>query len=411
MRLINRLDDDSTALNCRHHFPTLSKTTEHGIRIFADNSSRSQIPEVTLNAVANQLLLWETHKGGQAAWDSPRAERTFNIREQARIVAAAFCGGDASQIGFAANGTGTLAVLARAMFGNILKSGDTIVITEADHDANRLPWQALAALGCHVIDVPVLSDGGLDESAWQAALAKKPKVVAFCMLSNVTGVLLPYARLAAEAKSVGSVVVLDAVQGPPHGYTNIMIPPVDVAIFSNCKLFSPHLGWWAIRPELVDRMGLKPDIGSHPMLEWGTYAHSSYAGFISTYDYLCNLGAKGDFSSSMSIIRAHEAMLSARFLENIPDSLRSSLLAADTPYRRVPIFSLALPRARWPSIKIGFEAAGIDVRIGQFGCPATLKRLAAHYDNAALRMSFVHYNNISDIDAVCEVLNQLQDKQ
>lgn len=391
---------------CRHRFPALEREDRHGIRVFADNSSRAQMPDVTLAAVAEQLECWETHRGGQPRFDSPRAARATQVRERARRVAAAFCGGTLDQIGFAANGTSTLAILARAMFGSVLHPGDTIVITEADHDANRTPWLALRALGCRIIDVPVSIDGGLDREAWQAALAARPRVVAFCMLSNVTGVLLPYAELATEARGAGAVVVLDAVQGPPHGYTDVMLPQVDVGIFSNCKLFSPHLGWWAIRPELLERMGLQSATGAHPALEWGTFAHAGFAGFVATHDYLCNLSGDGVLAFGMASLRAHEAMLTERFIGNLPSGLRSSLLAADTPHPRVPIFSLALPAGTWPRIQQVFHAAGIDARIGQFGCPATLRRLAGPIATA-LRLSFVHYNSPADIDAVTEALGEV----
>src|SRR4051794_35072967 len=103
-------------LACRHRFPALADATEHGIRVFADNSSRAQMPDMTLAAVADQLKNWETHKGGQPLFDSPRAARGAELREHARAVAASFCGGHPGHIGFAANGTSTLAILSRAMF-------------------------------------------------------------------------------------------------------------------------------------------------------------------------------------------------------------------------------------------------------------------------------------------------------
>lgn len=388
-------------------FPALGKGNQHRLAVFADNSSRAQMPATTLIAVATQMECWETHRGGNPDWDSPRAAKAAALRARAREVAAEFCGGTPGQIGFAANGTSTVAILARAMFGSVLKAGDTIVITEADHDANRLPWQELAALGCKVIDVPLAQDGSVERQAWLSAMEQRPKVVALCMLSNVTGVLLPYAELAGQAKAAGAVVVLDAVQGPPHGYTQIMIDGVDAAIFSNCKLFSPHLGWWAIRPELLQRMRLTPPVASHPSLEWGTFAHSAYAGFVATFDYFRGLAEDYTLPAAMAAVREHEAMLTERFLVNLPEAARGALLACETRHQRVPIFSLALPAPMQATVRSLFFQAGIDARLGQFGCPATLKRLAAHAGDVALRLSFVHYNSSQDVDRVCETLARL----
>ncbi len=400
-----QLNSEPTPLSCRQHFPALSKTDVHGIRVFADNSSRAQMPAESLTAVQEQLNSWETHRGGLPEYDSHRSAKAAGLREKARRVAAQFCSGEAAQIGFAANGTSTLAILAKALFGTVLQPGDNIVITEVDHDANRTIWQSLSDLGCNIIDIEVAADGGLEITQWYAALAKRPKLVAFCMLSNVTGVLLPYEKLANEAKAMGSVVVLDAVQGPPHGFTNIMLPSIDIAIFSNCKLFSPHLGWWCIRQQLVEQMGLSPAKGCHPQLELGSFAHADYAGFIATFNYLSQL--TGNFDTSMEQIRQHEGLLTRRFLEGLPDRLKGLVLAYHTPYSRAPIFSLAIPPEKWSSCKQLFTDAGIDVRIGRFGTPATLKRLAHHTNNAALRISFVHYNTLDDVDAVLAVLARL----
>ncbi|GGY10337.1 cysteine desulfurase-like protein [Litchfieldella qijiaojingensis] len=389
------------------HFPTLAQSDIHGIRIFADNSSRAQMPAMTHNAISEQALFWETHRGGKAEWDTPRSERAAELRFLARRAAAELCGGQASEIGFAANGTSALAILANAMFGTLLHPGDSVVITEADHDANRLPWQRLVSKGVRVIDVPVAWDGGLDHEAWARALKQKPKVVALCMLSNVTGVVLPYIELASQAKRAGACVILDAVQGPPHGYTDIMAHDIDMAMFSNCKLFSPHLGWWAIKPELVETLTLSPPGGNHPALEWGTFSHAAFAGFVATHRYLTALSPQRRLGQAMAMIREHEAGLVQRFFEKLPGYCRPILLAADTGHQRVPIFSLAIPPERWARTQVAFLEAGIDVRVGQFGCPATLRRLASDSRDAALRLSFVHYNEPEDIDAVCDVLAHL----
>ncbi len=401
------VQDPFDAAGWARRFPALWDDGVHGNCVFADNSSRAQLPAQTLAAVVGQLQYWETHRGGHADWDSPRAERAAALRERARVVGAALCGGTDNQIGFAANGTSTLAILSRAMAGTLLNPGDAVLITEADHDANRIPWQALNALGIEVIDVPVAQDGSLEPRAWEQALARRPRVVALCMLSNVTGVLLPYERLAREAHAAGAVVVLDAVQGPPHGYTEVMLPEVDVAIFSNCKLFAPHLGWWAIRESLLERMRIQPCSGSHPSLEWGSFAQATFAGFVATFDHLCALTPRGTLSSGMEAIRLHESRLHDAFMQNVPDACRPLLLGVDTPHRRVPIFSLVLEPNQWLRTRKAFERAGIDVRIGQFGTPATLRRLAPQAQATALRLSFVHYNTTQDIVKVCEVLDQL----
>jgi selenocysteine lyase/cysteine desulfurase len=395
-------------LSCRHHFPALGRKDQSGISVFADNSSRAQMPAETLRAVENQMLIGETHRGGNGAWDSHRAEAMWRLRTRARQVAAEFCDGEAAQIGFAANGSSAAAILARAMLNNVVSPGDTLVITEADHDANREPWQWLERHGCQLIDVPIAPDGSLDTRAWQMALEAKPRVVALCMASNITGVVLPFETLTNEAHQAGALVVLDAVQGPPHGLATIMSAGVDIAFFSNCKLFAPHLGWWAMKEHVAEAMRLNPPTGHHPELEWGTLAHASLAGFVGTHTYFRWLTPTHSVSDALAAVREHEQALAARFLGQIEDAWSDVLLARGTPYPRVPIFSFQVERPNWARLRDAFRDAGIEIRIGQFGSSATLNRLVGTENSAALRISFVHYNTGEDIDAVCGVLNELQ---
>ncbi len=73
----------ATALSsCRQRFPSLTATAIHGIKVFADNSSRSQMPDVTLAAIQEQLVCNETNRGGEPNWDSQRAARMAGTRSR-----------------------------------------------------------------------------------------------------------------------------------------------------------------------------------------------------------------------------------------------------------------------------------------------------------------------------------------
>lgn len=398
----------------RTNFPALANPGGADIQVFADNSSRAQMPVHAIEAMERQTVELETHKGGHPEHDFPRAARVAAMRRQARHAASRLCGGDPDQIGFAGNCSAALFVMAQQMFGRLIRPGDRIVVTEADHDANRTAWTALQRHGVEILDVPVDEAGLISMDRFADALDRSPKIVALCMISNVTGIVQPYERLTALAHEAGAVVVLDAVQGPPHGHTAIMPCGADIAVFSNCKAFAPHLGWWAARREFLDALNFNPPTGWSTDLEIGTLAPSQMAGFVGTYAYFADAGrslrgAGGTadaVDTFMHAVRDYEAILSRRFLAGIAGNPKIALLGegAHAAPRRVPIFTIRIARRDWSRIMSVFRERGIEARIGQFGTPATLRRLYPDDPNG-LRVSFVHYNTPGDVDRVVDALD------
>ena len=70
--------------------------------------------------------------------------------------------------------------------------------------------------------------------------------------SNVLGTLNPVAELAAKARAVGALTVLDACQSVPHTPVDVHALGVDVAVFSAHKMLGPNgLGGLAGRREVL----------------------------------------------------------------------------------------------------------------------------------------------------------------
>jgi selenocysteine lyase/cysteine desulfurase len=124
-----------------------------------------------------------------------------------------------------------------------VRSGDRIVVTAADHEANVAPWMWLRRFGAQVHVVPVDARGDLDEEKYRLLLASEPILVALPWASNATGTVYDVAAFARAAKAAGATVVVDGVQAFPH--FPLEIPPaVDFAFFSAYKCYAPHLAFW-----------------------------------------------------------------------------------------------------------------------------------------------------------------------
>src|SRR5690606_9255524 len=98
-----------------------------------------------------------------------------------------------------------------------LGPGDEILVTEAEHHANLIPWQRLAKrTGASLKYIPVDEYGRWSLDAAREAVNSRTRIFAFSHVSNVTGYLAPVRALVELASSVGAITVLDACQSVPH---------------------------------------------------------------------------------------------------------------------------------------------------------------------------------------------------
>ncbi|HEV7955729.1 MAG TPA: aminotransferase class V-fold PLP-dependent enzyme, partial [Marisediminicola sp.] len=137
-----------------------------------------------------------------------------------------------------------------------LAPGDEIVVTEAEHHANLVPWQELAAVtGATLRFIPVNDSGVYSVGDAAAVLSSRTRIVALAHVSNVTGFVAPVAEIVALAHARGALVVLDACQSAPHRALDLPGLGVDFAAFSGHKMLGPTgIGVLYGRAELLDAL-------------------------------------------------------------------------------------------------------------------------------------------------------------
>ena len=243
----------------RSEFPLLAA---HPDRVYLDSAATSQRPEAVLEAetVFLRTAYAPVHRGSSIA--TGEATTAF---EAARATVASFVGAKPEEIVWTENATDALNVVALGMsdaslgLGGdrfALKPGDEVLVTEAEHHANLIPWQRLAArTGAILRWVPVDEDGlwSIDDMA--GAITARTRVVAFAHVSNVTGHIAPVADVATLARRAGALTVLDACQSVPHRPVDFEAMGVDFAAFSSHKMLGPTgIGALWGRTELLDEL-------------------------------------------------------------------------------------------------------------------------------------------------------------
>lgn len=400
----------------RAQFPALARCEQGRPVAYFDGPAGSQVPQSVADAVSRYLLTTNSNRGGVF----PVGKESDAVVDAAHQAAANFVGSDdpACTV-FGANMTSLTLVLSRAI-GRTWKTGDEVIVTRLDHDANVTPWVLAArdagAIVRHV-DVHV-EDGTLDVASFHKVLSSKTKLVAIGYASNVTGTINPIGPMIAAAKNAGALTFIDAVHYAPHGLIGVTALGCDFLACSAYKFFGPHVGLLYGRRELLESLTpYKLRVSSNELPgKWmtGTQAHESLAGAAAAVDYLASIGRRftnvdterAALQAAFTAIHTYEQMLSTRMLTGLRDLPNYRVWGITDPARlaeRVPTFSLTHPCFTPRELAERLATEGLYAWCGNhYGLPFT--EAAGLEPHGTLRIGLLHYNTVEEVDRVLDAL-------
>lgn len=122
--------------------------------------------------------------------------------DEARSRLAAMLGVQSDELSFGPSTTQNTYVLAQAV-GQWLEPGQSIIVTNQDHEANSGPWRRLAERGVEVKEWAIDPQTGLlDPQDLQALLDPSVRMVCFPHCSNVIAAVNPVAEITAMILSL-----------------------------------------------------------------------------------------------------------------------------------------------------------------------------------------------------------------
>src|SRR5882762_9721768 len=153
----------------RSQFPALAQTINKHPMVFLDGPGGTQLPQQVIDAIADYL----SHNNANTGGAYPTSRNTDRTIAEARSAMGDFLNCDADEIVFGPNMTTLTFAMSRAL-GRELASGDEIVLTLLDHDANFSPWKALEENGVIIRTVRFNeSDCTLDMDDLAAKIGKR----------------------------------------------------------------------------------------------------------------------------------------------------------------------------------------------------------------------------------------------
>ncbi len=391
----------------RAQFPALALADAVGPRVYFDNPAGTQVPQQVIDRTVECLIHKNANLGGyfQTTLD---VDQLVNDARQAcaDFYNAAF----ADEIVFGQNMT-TLTLHFSRCLGKQFKAGDEIVLSRMEHDANVAPWLLLADdLGLVVrwMDFdPETYEFPVD--ALSKVLSSKTKLLAMGMASNCTGTVHDVAAFTREAKAVGAIVYLDAVQYAPHYSIDVQALGADVVVSSAYKWFGPHMGiLWGRRELLQQTFGYKVRAVGEDLphkFETGTLSHEGMAGCLGAIEYLEQFG-KGDtraakLKSAWDVMVAYEHKITTQLisgLRGVQGLTVRGVTSANAMHRRVPTVSFTVDGVHPEKLAKHFARDNIFVWSGHNYALEPINRMGLMAQGGVLRVGLAHYNTAAEVD-------------
>lgn len=392
----------------RADFPILQREMNGRPLVYLDSAATTQRPRQVLEAMDT---FYREHNANVHRGAYALAEEATQLYESARTKVAAFIGAASPQeVVFCRGTTSAINTVAYGWGLNRLRAGDRILLTTMEHHANVVPWQLVCRhTGAELVYLPMGPDYCLDLSALDGLLDERVKVVGVTGMSNVLGTIPPVGVVAAAARAVGAVTVVDGAQMVPHLPTDVGALGADFVAFSAHKMLGPTgIGALWGRREVLEAM--EPAEGGGEMIrdvdfhrstwaevpqrfEAGTPPIAEAVGFGAAVDYLSALG--------MEAVHRHEVELSAYALDRLLAVPGLTLYGPAAAKDRGGVISFTLADIHPHDLATILDQRGIAIRAGHH-CARPLHRVL---DVAATaRASFYVYNTRADADALIDGL-------
>ena len=309
---------------------------------------------------------------------------------------------------FAFNGTDALNM---ALHG-LLRPGDHVVTTEAEHNSVLRPLRALRDIGVSVTVVECDQVGRIAADGVRAALRPETRLVAVTHASNVTGVVHPVAEIAEVAKTAGAHVLLDAAQTAGHVPIDLASVHIDLLACSGHKgLLGPlGTGLLYVRRGVEERLrsvrqggtGTASEEDRHPsampeLLEAGNLNLPAIAGLEAATGWLLENG--------VTRLRDHELDLTARLWQGLVRVPGVTLHGPDATADRVGVLSLTVDGWEPHDLAAVLDADfGVEARAGLHCAPLVHRRLGTEERGGTLRFSLGAFTTEADVDGAVDAI-------
>ena len=399
----------------RSMFPALSRKVYGKDLVYLDNAATSQRVQTVLDewnhisAESNANIHRAVHR---------LADEATQAYEAARDAVKDFLNAAGrEEIVFTSGTTAAVNLVAFCYGEAFVNEGDEVVVTEAEHHSNIVPWQLMCKRKGAVLKVlPVDEYGHLKVELLDEILTDKTKILAVTHISNVLGIINPVKDIIEKCHSKGVPVLVDGAQGAVHCRVDVQDLDCDFYVFSGHKLYAATgTGVLYGKKKWLDAM--PPYMGGGEMVGTVTFAETTYAPLPMKYE-----AGTQNFASTATLKQAIEFinLLNDNELISYNDKIRDYLLdyfqkderirlfgvPRGTSQEKIPLFSFVVNGVHHEDLALILDKMGIAVRSGQMCAEPVMDRFGV---TGMLRVSVAPYNTMEEAEYFVKCLDRAID--
>ena len=399
----------------REMFPALSRKVYGKDLVYFDNAATSQRTQSVIDewnrisSESNANIHRAVHR---------LADEATQAYEAARDAVKGFLNASArEEIVFTSGTTAAINLVAFCFGEAFVGEGDEVIVTEAEHHSNIVPWQMMCQRKGAVLKVlPVDDSGHLMVGKLDELITERTKIMAVTHISNVLGIINPVKDIIEKCHERGVAVLVDGAQGAVHCRVDVQDLDCDFYVFSGHKLYAAT-GTGVLYGKKKWLEAMPPYMGGGEMVGTVKFSGTTYAPLPMKYE-----AGTQNFASAATLKPAIEFinLLNDSELIQYNDSIRDYLLEAltkddrirlygvprGTNEEKIPLFSFIVEGVHHEDLALIMDKMGIAVRSGQMCAEPVMNRFGV---TGMLRASVAPYNTMEEAEYFLKCLNRAID--
>ena len=399
----------------RNMFPSLSRKVYGKDLVYFDNAATSQRVQTVLDewnrisSESNANIHRAVHR---------LSDEATQAYEGARDAVKEFLNAAGREEIIFTSGTTAAVNLVAFCYGEaFVREGDEVIVTEAEHHSNIVPWQMMCKRKGAVLKVlPVDDSGHLMIEKLEELICERTKIMAVTHISNVLGLINPVKEIIDKCHSRGVPVLVDGAQGAVHCKVDVQEMDCDFYVFSGHKLYAATgTGVLYGKKKWLDAM--PPYMGGGEMVGTVSFKETTYAPLPMKYE-----AGTQNFASAATLKPALDFvnLLNDNELIKYNDKIKDYLLdyfnndprirlygvPRGTSEEKIPLFSFSVQGVHHEDLALILDKMGIAVRSGQMCAEPVMDRFGV---TGMLRASLAPYNTMEEAEYFVKCLNKAID--
>lgn len=413
-----------------------SKFAKFSVNIMATiNDIRKMFPALDRQVYGKSLVYLDNAATGQRlssvidAWNESSSSRNSNLHRAVHLLASEATQDYEStrdavrdylnaefreEIIFTSGTTSSINLVAFSFGEAFVKEGSEIIVSEAEHHSNIVPWQMLCQRKGAVLKViPVDESGYLRTDALEGMLNDRTAIVCVTHISNVLGIVNPVRDIVRICHSKGIPVLIDGAQGAVHCSVDVRDIDCDFYAFSGHKIYAAT-GTGVLYGKRKWLEAMPPYMGGGEMVGNVKFSGTTYAPLPMKFE-----AGTQNFSSAVTLKPALLFLKSLNdnelieYQEAVRDYVLDSLLGdggihlygvpRGTNKDKIGLFSFSVDGVHHEDLALILDKMGIATRSGQMCAEPIMDRFGV---TGMIRASFAPYNTMQEAEYFIKCLDK-----